>query len=115
MIRAIVAGIALALFAFALAARAHDPDGKWDDWFVAQKNIRGASCCDLSHAHFVKDEDWRTASKHYQVRIRDRWHDVQDWQMLQPATPNPTGKAILWYNEIGENFLIYCFTPSQEM
>jgi hypothetical protein len=78
--------------------------------------VRGASCCDLSHAHFVEDEDWRNGGAHYQVRIKDRWHNVQDWQMLQPSTPNPTGKAILWYNEIGGggNFLIFCFTPSHE-
>ena len=115
MIRAIMPTITLALVAFAITARAHDPDGKWDDWFVAQKNIRGASCCDLSHAHFVKDEDWRNGGKHYQVRVHEHWHDVEDWQMLQPSTANPTGKAILWYNDADGKFLICCFTPSREM
>jgi hypothetical protein len=114
MIRAVMAAIILATVAFAISARAHDPDGKWNDWFGRQKNVRGASCCALSHAHFVRDEDWRNGGKHYQVRINDRWHDVEDWQMLQPAAPNPTGKAILWYNDIGGNLLIYCFTPSRE-
>ena len=114
MARAFMAGIASVLVLATIGALAHDPDGKWDDWFVGQKNVRGASCCDVSHAHFVKDEDWRNGGKHYQVRIKDRWHDVEDWQMLQPSTPNPTGKAILWYNDIGGTFLIFCFTPSHE-
>jgi len=65
--------------------------------------------------YHTNDEDWRNGGKHYQVRLHDRWHDVEDWQMLRPAAPNPTGKAILWYNHIGGTFLIYCFTPSQEM
>jgi hypothetical protein len=113
MLRLLIAGIALAFVA--LAASAHSLDEQWGYWFLIQRNMRGASCCDISHAHALKEEDWRNRGKHYQVRINDRWYDVEDWQMLKPADPNPTGNAILWYNDIGGGaFFIYCFTPSHE-
>jgi hypothetical protein len=112
VVRAIVASIAGVFLA--LTASAHDPEGRWDDWFVLQRNMRGGSCCNVSHAHYLKDEDWRNGDRHYQVRIKDRWYDIEDWQMLKPADPNPTGHAVLWYNDIGGTFLIYCFTPSRE-
>src|SRR5438309_11126651 len=57
VVRAIVAGIAGVFLA--LTASAHDPERGWDDWFVLQRNMRGGSCCNLSHAHYLKDEDWR--------------------------------------------------------
>ena len=110
---AVVSGIALAFVA--IAASAHDPEGKWDYWFLLQRNVRGASCCDGSHAHILKDEDWRNGGENYQVRIGDRWHAIEDWQMLKPTGPNPTGKAIVWYGNMGGGaFFIYCFTPSHE-
>jgi hypothetical protein len=112
MLRPTLVGVALASVAFAAAA--HDPDGIWDYWFLLQRNMRGASCCDGSHAHVLKEEDWKNGGTHYQVRIGGRWYDIEDWQMLKPAGPNPTGKAILWYNDISGNFVIYCFTPSHE-
>jgi hypothetical protein len=112
MVRVLLLGIAAAFVA--LTASAHDPEGKWDYWFLLQRNMRGASCCDGSHAHILTDEDWRNNGKHYQVRVGDRWYDIKDWQMLKPADPNPTSKAILWYGGQGDGFIIYCFTPSHE-
>jgi len=114
MARTFMLGVVLALLVLAISARAHDPDGKWDEWFLLQRNVRGASCCDISHAHYVKDEDWRSDGKHYQVRVGDRWHDVEDWQMVKPKGANPTGNAVLWYNDVQGNFLIFCFTPANE-
>ena len=52
MLRPILAGLALACFA--VAASAHDPEGIWDYWFLMQRNMRGVSCCDVSHAHILK-------------------------------------------------------------
>jgi len=114
MWRALMASLALALFIS--PTKAHDPDGVWNWWFMLQKNTRGASCCNGSDARFLKDDDWRISGKRYQVRIGGQWVDVEDWQLLKPAQPNPTGKAIIWYSdpehELG--FYIRCFTPSQE-
>jgi hypothetical protein len=112
MVRAIVAGLAAAFVAF--TAGAHDPEGKSDYWFLLQRNMRGASCCDGTHAHILKDEYWKNGGKNYQVRIGDRWYTIEDWQMLKPAGPNPTGNAILWYSNIQGSLVIYCFTPSHE-
>jgi hypothetical protein len=55
MLRAIMLSMAITLVA--LVASAHDPEGRWDYWFLIQRNMRGASCCDRSHAHILKDED----------------------------------------------------------
>jgi len=106
----------LAIGIIAIPASAHDPQGVWDDWFIAQRNKRGASCCELSHAHILSDDDWKVSGKSYQVRVGDRWYGIKDWQLLKPARPNPTGKAILWYDHpVGEPGVeILCFTPSQE-
>lgn len=99
-----------------IPASAHDPAGIWDDWFVAQRNKRGVSCCELSHAHVLNDDEWTISGKRYQVRFKGQWFAIEDWQLLRPAQPNPTGKAILWYlNPTAEpGFYITCFTPSQE-
>ena len=111
---ALMASLALALFVS--LADAHDPDGAWNWWFMLQKNTRGASCCNGSDARFLKDDDWRISGKRYQVRIGGQWVDVEDWQLLKPAPPNPTGKAIIWYGdpEYEPGLYIRCFTPSQE-
>src|SRR6476659_10476481 len=90
-------GVCLALCIVVIPANAHDPTGLWNDWYVLQKNKRGASCCELSHAHLLTDHDWRIRGKQYQVRFGEQWIDIEDWQLLKPAQPNPTGKAILWY------------------
>ena len=113
MPRTIMTGIAVVFIG--LAANAHDSEGKWDAWFARQNNMRGGSCCKLSHAHVIQDEDWKTWGKDdYEVRINDRWYIVEEWQMLKPADPNPTGHAILWYDNIGGFINIYCFIPSWE-
>jgi len=112
--RPLLACLALALFGS--PADAHDPDGAWNWWFVLQRNTLGTSCCNGSDAHFLNDDDWRISGKRYQVRISGQWLDVQDWQLLKPAQPNPTGKAIIWYGDPKHEpgFYIRCFTPSQE-
>jgi len=113
MWRPFMACLALAI---AIPASAHDPAGIWDDWFVAQRNKRGVSCCELSHAHVLNDDEWTISGKRYQVRFNGQWFAIEDWQLLRLAQPNPTGKAILWYlNPTAEpGFYITCFTPSQE-
>ena len=109
-----MASLALALFVS--LADAHDPDGAWNWWFMLQKNTRGASCCNGSDARFLKDDDWRISGKRYQVRIGGQWVDVEEWQLLRPAPPNPTGKAMIWCGdpEYEPGLYIRCFTPSQE-
>ena len=59
MIRAIVAWITLALFAPAIRAR---PRPLWQVGRLVpcSKNMPGASCCDISHAHYLQEKDWRS-------------------------------------------------------
>jgi len=78
--------------------------------------MRGASCCNGSDARFVSDDDWRISGNLYQVRIGSKWFDIEDWQLLKPVPPNPTGRAIIWHSnpEFEGGFYIRCFTPSHE-
>ena len=114
MWRLLIGSLALA-FAV-IPANAHDPEGVWDDWFELQRNKHGASCCELSHAHFVNDGDWKISGQRYQVRVGELWYSIEDWQLLKPARPNPTGKAILWYHDPSAEWGLYilCFTPSHQ-
>src|SRR5262249_38521049 len=95
MIRGIVAAITLAVFALAIAARAHDPYGRGGDWFLVPKNMRGASCCDISHAHYLQEEDWRSDGEHYQVRVFDQWFDIEDWQDGSLQKPRGFGGFVI--------------------
>ena len=90
--RAFIAAMFAVSVLLAIGEQAHDPDGKWDEWFLLRRNLRGASCCDISHAHYLNEGDWRSDGNHYQVKVGDRWRDVQDWQMLKRAEPNRTGR-----------------------
>src|SRR4051812_16262061 len=81
-----------------IPADAHDPDGTWNWWLMLQKNVRGNSCCNGSDALLLSDDDWRIRGQRYQVHIANRWLDIEDWQLLKPVQPNPTGKAIIWYS-----------------
>ena len=114
MWRPLKASLVLAIFV--IPADAHDPDGVWDWWFTQQRNVRGTSCCNGSDALILSNDDWRIRGKRYQVQIRGKWLDIEDWQLLKPVQPNPTGKAIIWRSnpEFEGGFYIRCFTPSHE-
>lgn len=114
MRRLLIGGLALALVV--IPADAHDPGGIWNGWFMLQRNMRGTSCCTGVDAHILSDDDWRIRGKRYQVNIGGKWLDIEDWQLLKPTHPNPTGKAIIWYSnpEFEGGVYIRCFTPSHE-
>ena len=109
----------LSLAALVAPASAHHPDGISDDWFIHQRNQDGSRCCDLSHVHILDDEDWKISNAQYQVWVGGQWHVIEDRQLLKPAQPNPTGKAILWITHPqshpnAPDFYNICFTPSHE-
>jgi hypothetical protein len=95
--------------------RAHDPSHQYTDWFKKQRNQGGYVCCDGSDAHYLGSDEWTRLKGNYRVRIRGIWFDVEDSQMLRPdGGSNPTGNAILWYNQTEFGFNIRCFTPQYE-
>ena len=114
--------VVLCIFAF--QAWGHDATHpEWDAWFVRQHNMRGTSCCDLSHAHYVKDGDWGIAGQHYWVIVEGNRYVLDDEQVVRtkPDDPNPTERALVWYAKNTnaynkeEHTYIYCFLPSSLM
>ena len=70
---------------------------------------------DGSDAHYLGPDEWVSATSNYSVQLKGIWFDVEDRQMLRPdGGPNPTGKAIAWYNTTEFGFNIRCFIPQFE-
>jgi hypothetical protein len=89
-------------------------------WFSSQYTLQGKWCCTLNDVHVLDTDEWSVAPDdvHYQVRIRDTWYAVPDDALRRPNTPNPTGKAVVWYvmPVLGDGVVenkptIYCFAP----
>ena len=109
-------GLGLTLFA-------HDHSRpQLNDWYAAQQNGNGISCCDGQEATRIANVDWQSACNqdgcHYQVFIEKQWWDVPEWAVVQG--PNLDGETLVWpiyYWKDGkpENGLssvfIRCFLP----
>lgn len=98
-------------------ASAHDPSGKYKEWFERQYNMGGGSCCGLGDSFYLDEDEWRSGGGKYQVYIEGHWYNIAHDRMLDPKKggPNPTAKPVVWYahDDRGE-IIIYCFSPSWE-
>ena len=65
------------------------------DWY---KSLRvpgtNISCCDISDCGRIDNDDWRTTSEGYEVRLSGQWVKVPDERVLTNSG-NPTGAAVL--------------------
>ena len=123
--RAFLTGVAVGLLASAALARP-PPGGPtpFAQWFHDQHSVppegqeAGIWCCDIADGHLLDDSEWRISGDHYEVLIQGEWHAIHPYQMVDPrGGPNPTGKAVVWYNLVGSyegGLQIYCFTPGWE-
>lgn len=114
---------AIIVFACALAAiaylwltlemvRARDLDGRYansphKDWFDAQHNARGTSCCHEGDAHRY-DGDY-TLNQDGSVTLGNG-RALPEWMVLKGT--NPTGAAIYWFRDYENGQRTdYCFSP----
>jgi hypothetical protein len=82
-------------------------DSPYREWFNQQRNGWGWLCCDRSDAHPVYDAYIKQGKWHVPIRGRD--YEIEPHQLLNG--PNPTGHAVIWYDDFGDYVWINCFAP----
>lgn len=87
---------------------AHDPARPdLDSWYMSLHSKNHVPCCDISDAHAVAAEDWKTEDGHYMVMIDGDWKNVPDEALID--APNLAGKALVWFGY--HSTRITCFMP----
>jgi hypothetical protein len=113
--RAIAPAVCLVCCRMACAAPPPNPDPALHQWFETQHSVAGAWCCDVADGYILGDADWHHAGDHYEVRIAGQWHPIPPDALRDPhGGPNPTGAAIVWYRQSGDDVRIFCFAPGFE-
>jgi hypothetical protein len=80
-------------------------------WFKSVIGPSGVPCCDISDGHRTR-YDMREGA--YYVPIDGRWVPVPRTAVIRDAG-NPIGDAVVWYARYGENVVIRCFVPANEV
>src|SRR6185437_5083490 len=85
-------------------------------WFERQHSVIGSWCCSVADGHILNASDWRTSGGHYEVRIDQVWYGVPAASLRDPSGgPNPTGQAVVWWSRFGDEVIIHCFAPGNEL
>ena len=102
----------LATWKITLAAPPPDVDPQRHAWFERQRSIAGTWCCDSADGHVLDDSEWRTTSRHYEVRLAGAWFVVPARALRDPdGGPNLIGRAVVWYVITEAGVQIMCFAP----
>jgi hypothetical protein len=107
----------LLIVAPSLAAPPPDADlnGPLHTWFEHQHSVTGDWCCSLADGHLLAETEWRASSGRYEVWINRAWHTVPATALRDPlGGPNPTGRAVVWWSQVGDEIVIHCFAPGNE-
>jgi hypothetical protein len=92
-----------------------DLDGPLHTWFEHQHSVTGAWCCKVADGHILAGSDWRSSGGHYEVWINRKWLMVPATSLRDPlGGPNPTGHAVVWWTQAGDETVILCFAPGTE-
>ena len=109
---AVAGSLALSSFS-SLSAKEHYPgeyaNAPHRQWYEAQKNGKGLSCCDHSDAHDFYGN--YTLTEDGGVEIQDGKSHYKLSSILVLKDPNPTGHAIWWYIDYMGARYTYCFAP----
>lgn len=83
------------------------------EWYEAQRNKAGGSCCDHADAHAFFGDYKFTKDGGVEFDADDGHHNLPAYMLLDG--PNPTGSAQWWYidwqTDIGTIHSDYCFAP----
>lgn len=86
-----------------------DADPALIEWFQAQHNKDGISCCGQGDGHLLDTNHWRAHGDGYQVLSGLGWIDVPPDNVVDLAR-NPTGEAVAFYIGDGSAIgTIFCF------
>jgi hypothetical protein len=113
----VAASVVLALSA--PLALAQDPTGKYAnspnaEWFARQHNAQGGYCCSGADAHLYYGAYTINGDGSITMPLEDGTKlTIEPGKVLpfNPADPNPTGTAVLWYNGVltsVESVNLYC-------
>ena len=80
-------------------------------WFKSVVGPSGVPCCDISDGHRTR-YDMREGT--YWVPVDGKWLPVPAGAVIRDAG-NPIGEAVVWYARYGDNVLIRCFVPANEV
>lgn len=98
----------LGLFLFSFAAYSHDPEHpELNGWYMSLHSKNGIPCCDISDAHAVAADDWKTEGDHFMVMVGGNWQAVPVEAVVDG--PNKAGKALVWFGFHSTRIL--CFMP----
>jgi hypothetical protein len=93
-----------------------DPNSPTHAWFEHQRSVNGGWCCSTADGHVLAASDWRIVGDHYEIWIDGAWHSVPANSMRDPTGgPNPTGHAVAWWVKAGQEIVILCFAPGNEL
>lgn len=85
-------------------------------WFEHQHSVSGSWCCDVADGHILGASEWRVSGTHYEVLIDQIWYRVPATSLRDPSGgPNPTGQAVVWWSRVGDEMVIHCFAPGNEL
>ena len=127
----VVAGLAVAVLAFAGHAQARDVEGKHagdplTSWFEGLASGRGL-CCSFADGTSIRDVDWDTVCHidggfggkdekkvcQYRIRLHGQWVIVPDSAVV--TVPNKLGPAVVWpYMDTDGGVQIRCFMPGAQ-
>ena len=97
------------------SAAAHDPVNQHTGWFVKQYNKQGAMCCTGHDAYYLEPDEWKIEKQKYRILLNGQWVEVDDSKVRSPVGgPNPTGRAIVWYDVNEYGIAVRCFTTGHE-
>ena len=78
-------------------------------WYQQQHNAMGQWCCDKSDGHpFFGDYSFNQDGS-VTLKADGDAHTLPSYMVLKG--PNPTGHAVWWYLEVGNQHRDYCFAP----
>jgi hypothetical protein len=80
-----------------------------------QHSVIGDWCCDVADGYILSDAEWRASGGRNEVWVNRVWHPVPATALRDTAGgPNPTGRAVVWWSQVGNEIVIHCFASGNE-
>lgn len=79
------------------------------EWFEQQKDRTGRSCCAQADGHYYDGNYTLNPDGSVTVSLHGKPHTLAPETVIN--SPNPTGRAIWWYYEVGDIHTDFCFSP----
>ncbi len=78
-------------------------------WYKGQHNAQGQWCCDESDGHRYDGGYTLNQDGSVTLELASGQRRLPEYMVLKG--PNPTGHAVWWYLDTGDNHTDFCFAP----